>query len=529
MGLNYLCRMRMCLVVCWIILLFGACANVGTLTGGDEDKSPPQVVEGSTPNFQVNARMRHIRLKFNEWIKLENPNANITVSPSLKYPLTTKLKGKSLLIVMDEKETLKENTTYSILFGDAVKDITAGNASKNLKFVFSTGPFLDSCTIRGSVVDGFTNEGKGKILVGVYDNTADTAFTKTKPFYYAFTDDAGNFVIDNVKARPYRITALEDKNQNFIYDQANESIGFLDQDLALDSQNCAVSLRLRLSLPKTPSQVVSKNVQEGRIGLAIKPHPDEYSISHTAAEKVHVVDENDSIVVWYAADTTTDWYIKCDGRTDTIRAPKTSGRASEKTLRTLHFDPPIVAGDTIRWKWSEPIAWLDPMKIKIFSNNQKLEVPIAIDEKDVRYLHLVYPYDGTKQIELHLEDSALVSWRQNYNFSDTLRLNLVESDQLARLQIRLDSLVVGGAYVFQLLDRKTIVKERAFIAQREFEELKFGRIIPGSYNARLIFDSNGNKKWDPAHYERKLQAEPVWHWTLQELRADWDMDITLKL
>lgn len=137
-----------------LLIWISSCANIKPITGGDDDHIPPKIIkEKSTPNYQKNFASRKIILHFDEWVKLDNPTANIIVSPTTEYPLNYTLKGKTLIVKLNEKETLKENTTYSIQFGDAIQDITANNKASTIKYVFSTGDYIDSLMIRGIVKD----------------------------------------------------------------------------------------------------------------------------------------------------------------------------------------------------------------------------------------------------------------------------------------------------------------------------------------------------------------------------------------
>lgn len=109
---------------------------------------------------------------------MQNPSQNIIFSPNLEYPVKYKLKGKAVLIEFDDKEVLRDSTTYSISFGSAIEDISEKNTSNNFKFVFSTGNYIDSIELKGKVVDAFSGEPLDKILVTLYDDLSDTAFTK---------------------------------------------------------------------------------------------------------------------------------------------------------------------------------------------------------------------------------------------------------------------------------------------------------------------------------------------------------------
>ena len=118
------------------ILLLARCANIVPPVGGPKDETPPQVVEEkSTPNKQTNFQKQRIELTFDEFVVLEDVFNQVVVSPPLQYRPTLSLKGKTLRIDFDSRDTLLENVTYTINFGEAIKDLTEKNQADNLRFV----------------------------------------------------------------------------------------------------------------------------------------------------------------------------------------------------------------------------------------------------------------------------------------------------------------------------------------------------------------------------------------------------------
>ena len=80
----------------------------------------------------------------------------------------------------------------------------------------------------GTVLNASNLEPIKGILVGLHSDHADSAFT-TKPFERVSRTDAdGHFTICGIAPGKYRAYALQDANQNFMFDQKNEMIAFLD-------------------------------------------------------------------------------------------------------------------------------------------------------------------------------------------------------------------------------------------------------------------------------------------------------------
>ncbi|MBP5409168.1 MAG: Ig-like domain-containing protein [Prevotella sp.] len=200
---------------------------MGQPDGGWYDDDPPRIL-GSTPEDQAtNVTTKKITIQFDEYIKLADVTQKVIVSPpQLEMP---EIKGAGKKIVVELKDTLKPNTTYTIDFSDAISDNNEGNPLGNYTFTFSTGEQIDTCEVAGNVLDASNLEPVKGILVGLYDDLSDSAF-KTKPLLrVARTDGRGRFVIKGVAPGEYRVYALQDADGDYIFNQKSEMIAFSHQ------------------------------------------------------------------------------------------------------------------------------------------------------------------------------------------------------------------------------------------------------------------------------------------------------------
>ena len=209
-----------------VAVLVVACASIGSPDGGPYDETPP-VFLGSTPEpFALGVKDKRVTLKFDEFVKIEKAAEKVVVSPPQITPPVIKTSGKGIVVELDD--SLKANTTYSIDFSDAIVDNNEGNPLGNFAFLFSTGDRIDTLAVSGTVLNAENLEPIKGILVGLHSDLADSAFT-TKPFdRVSRTDADGRFTIRGIAPSTYRAYALQDANQNYIFDQKNEMVAFLD-------------------------------------------------------------------------------------------------------------------------------------------------------------------------------------------------------------------------------------------------------------------------------------------------------------
>ncbi len=203
---------------------------MGSPSGGPRDQDPPQVVESEPPNYSTRFVARKIQVTFDEYIVLENVNQELVVSPPMENKPDVKLKKKTLVIQFEEE--LKENTTYTFNFGDAIKDLHEGNKLQNFEYVFSTGDILDSMSVKGTLRYAETLEKPEEAVnIMLYNDLQDSVPLKEIPLYIGRSNDSGVFSVNNLQPGIYKVFALKDGNNNFIYDIPSEEIAFLDSSL----------------------------------------------------------------------------------------------------------------------------------------------------------------------------------------------------------------------------------------------------------------------------------------------------------
>lgn len=209
-----------------IIAVILGCAAVGSPDGGPYDETPPRFV-GSTPSRgALNVNNKKLTLHFDEYIKIQNASEKVVVSPPQLEQPEIKVNGMKIQVTLFD--SLRSNTTYSVDFSDGIVDNNEGNPLGDFCFSFSTGADLDTMEFSGYVLNASDLEPIKGILVGIHTDLSDSAFT-AKPFEkVSHTDSRGHFTIRGLAPGKYRIYALQDMDQNFMYSQRSEKIAWTD-------------------------------------------------------------------------------------------------------------------------------------------------------------------------------------------------------------------------------------------------------------------------------------------------------------
>ena len=209
-----------------VIIGFYACASTGMPDGGPYDETPPKFVRATPEPNATNNKRKKISIEFDEYIKLDRASEKVIISPPQNEAPEVKVSGHRVLV--EFFDTLRENTTYTIDFGDAIVDNNEDNPLGNFAYAFSTGEHIDTMEVSGTVLSADNLEPVKGIQVGLHKNLEDSAFVKLPFDRISRTDSRGHFTIRGVAPGKYRIYALMDGNQNYFFDSKTEAVAFLD-------------------------------------------------------------------------------------------------------------------------------------------------------------------------------------------------------------------------------------------------------------------------------------------------------------
>ena len=209
-----------------VALCIYACANRGYPEGGPKDETPPQVVEEVPLSYTTNFKAKRVNIYFDEFVQLNDINNKFIFSPPVKKDPKVSLKGKYVQVAIPD--SLRENTTYSLDFADAIVDNNESNPLGFYRYIFSTGERIDTLELGGTVVNAESYEPVMGVLVALYEKSGDSIPLKELPDYIARTDSSGNFRLTNLREGHYRVMAIEDANRDKMYTPESEMFAWMD-------------------------------------------------------------------------------------------------------------------------------------------------------------------------------------------------------------------------------------------------------------------------------------------------------------
>jgi hypothetical protein len=505
-----------------LLTVLFSCAIESVPTGGEKDITPPEVIESSPINYQTNFESTEIELTFDEFVELKNFNQQFSVSPPLENKVDYNLKGKTLNITI--LDTLKENTTYTLNFGNSIVDITEGNPQTSYKFVFSTGPVLDSLKIQGEVHHAKSGKPMEGLLAMLYlDSEEDSVGYKSKPQYYAVTQEDGSFSIENIKDENYRLLVVDDKDFNFKITSRKEPRGFVS-DLIRAGNDSIYQLR---TFVEENTLKFNQLKQTGR-GKALVYYsadvPDDFRIREENDSALFIDDREgrDTLTLFYKkgvsdtslfyaqyADVTDTLFVR-NAEFDKVKPSLTAKKATvtPSDVLTLTSNKPIENFETSFLVYVKNGDTVNAPKLTLAKNGFDLvfdEQPTFGDQYNVHFIPGFVSVFYNQTV-----DTASVSFKTKKETDYAFHIISLTQKQ-------------NQQSIIQLLDEKNnLVFERSVTGNATIEA---PFLEPAGYILRVILDENKNGVWDTGNYLESIQPEQVLYYPeVIELRANWEIE-----
>jgi len=518
------------------LLAFWQCARRGAPTGGPKDITPPILLKTEPDNLSTNFDSEKIRLYFDEYIKLQDVQNQLIVSPPLKnIPEIKPLGGPSKFIEITLKDTLRENTTYTINFGQSIVDNNEGNPNSFLTYVFSTGDVIDSLSLSGVVKDAFDRDPDQFVSVMLYEIDSiynDSTVYKFPPNYLANTGDSLPFFqLRNLKAGKYKVFAIKDEGKNYVFDQRADKMAFLEDTITLPTDTLLL-LNLFKEVPNyassVPSYVAKNRIVFGYTGngdsIQIKPLTQLPDSVKTLIQKERDKDtlnywltptDIDSIVFtvsneqFKVLDTFTVKTRKLPLDSLKLKPSHTSKINFEEQFH-LAANTPLVQVDTSFIQIMDKDSIVVDFNARLDSIENKVDMDFNLQEEQ-RYGLTFLP--GAFEDFFGMQNDTLNVRLSTDKYTDLGNMNLTVSGD------------VRYPIIVQLTDGKgKLQREQIGTDPTPFA---FKNLNPGKYGIRVIFDENENGKWDTGNYLKKIQPERISYFPdIIDVRANWEMEQT---
>ena len=457
-----------------IQVLSVGCANIIPPEGGVKDSIPPLLVKASPADSSSNFSEKKITLTFDEYIQLQNPTQELIMSPVPQQEPAIESKLRTLTIRL--KDSLEANTTYTLNFGNSVRDINEGNIAKNFTYIFSTGRTFDSLTLSGKVKLAANGKVDSTLVVMLHKNGDDSAVVNEKPRYLTRLDSSGNFKFRNLPGGTFYIYALQDQGNSHRYQSEKQLFAFADSAVTLQNNN-------------KPILLYAYSEQSS----ATPPGP---------------------------------------SRPQITTRPKPGGNNSEKRLKiqTNASNGQLDLFDSLVISSEVPLKNLDTSLIH-FSTDSAF-TPVTnyhfLTDSTQKKLTLKYDWKENTRYNLILEkDFAQDTLGRALLKMDTLKFKTKKITDYGTIRIRFKNFDASVNPVLLFVQNDNVMRSFPLSGAALNQSI----FPPGEYELRVLYDRNKNGKWDPGQFFGKhIQPElvkPVGRKVT--IKANWDNEFDIAL
>ncbi|RZJ30562.1 MAG: hypothetical protein EOO48_04665 [Flavobacterium sp.] len=522
------------LIVLISILALTGCAKRGNITGGTKDTLAPVLKVSFPKNYGINFKGREIKLVFDEYVKLKDVNKQLIISPPMAKAPDISPQTASKTITIKINDTLRPNTTYSFNFGQSIEDNNESNPYPQFKYVFSTGSYIDSLSLRGVVKDAYNKDVEHFVSVMLYEvdeKFNDSVVYKENPRYITNTlDSLKTFQLENLKAGKYLLVAMKDYNNNYKFDPKQDKIAFHKQYVTIPNDTL---YEMELFKEKVGFKAIKPSLASGNrfymgyngdpkgVSAVLKNGPD---VVQTLITKVA---NKDSVNIWYKpvkADSLRLSVTKENYKEDfTLKFKAAKNDSLTLTPMRSGTLPPR---EEYTLNASRPLVKFDNSLMKLTKDSVEVPFTTTYDEFDQK-LKFTFAKEPLSKYRLQLLPGAVTDFYEKSNDSLTFKFDTKASTDYGNLRVTLKN-VRKFPVIVELTDAKGIIIASEYSTQAT--QIDFDGLEPAKYTLRLIYDENGNKEWDTGSLLEKRQSEEVIYFpTPIDVRANWDWDQTFSL
>ncbi len=565
--------LRILYIVVLVELLIGSCAQQTAPSGGPKDTIPPTLILSIPEHQSLRIHESTVYLEFDEPINSSKLKEQLIITPFIESKYTLKYKKKSITLSFDEP--FDSSTTYTFNFLEGITDITEKNPALDLTIAFSTGPFIDSLFITGNVVELLTQTPSKRTLVALYPPSDTTDMFYSKPTYLTYTDEEGQFAINNIKSGPYILQVFEDDNKNLTCEPDQEKHGFLSDTINLITQGID-SLTIPIQqIDSRPLHLVRSKPFSKYFDITYNKPISVLSI-HTLIEKDslwhNLIEDNTKIRIYPNTILLNTYKIDHDSIASVISVTDSLGNSRTDTAyirfqtskrKPIPFEYKL-SSQTIDSKHihftlstTKPILnfQLDSIQLRLDTLFTSGTSSLIRSTNTTREFEFAYDIDSLNQLLdsllLVTEIDSLSSKEDSINnqlhqFYSTLNVQKpllllnkgtvlsVDNDTLNRIQFEPNTAAneytaqLSGKittrlthFILQLLDDKhNVIRQTSNVSKYSFSHLP-----SGTYKFRILIDVNQNGLFDYGNILTNKEPEPVIILNkTTELRDNWELN-----
>lgn len=523
------------------IVVISGCAKRGSPTGGPVDSIPPVLINASPKINSTNFDSKEIRLTFDEFVKLDKVEEQLIISPPIdKSSYEVKpLSGVTKKVFLEFIDSLETETTYSINFGNSIKDNNEGNPLTFFSYTFSTGETIDSLYVRGNISDAFDRDTDNYISIHLYRIDSvfnDSIIFNNRPTYISNSLDSTSYQFKNIKEGKYLIVAIKDIDNNYFFDPFYDKIGFIDSLITLPQDSI---INFKLFKEETsliwdkPHFINSEKIGFGYYGkLDLKNIKIESSIPDSVQYTYTKERESDTLIFWLSKNSFDSLNFNLIEKDTTKLVTVKFDRAKDTLIDSLSINPKtsnvIHLKETFKLSSNIPLKKIEDSLITI-RDIDSLIIPFTTSINDnLDQIEIEFEVSPSDNYKVFILPEAIKDIRGVSN--DTLQYNVVSQTLEDYGNVYLD--VIRNSefkFILHMIDSNGDIV-------REFKNVNldttynFDYVRPGKYTFRLIEDVNNNDKWDTGNYLKKIKPESVYYFSKElEVRANWDLNETFNL
>lgn len=554
-----------------------SCARQTSPTGGPKDSIPPSVLRTIPADQQINFEGKQIEAVFDETVQLNNPKDQIIITPGVGKDFQATVKKNTVVISLTNP--LQPNTTYTVNLRDAVQDITEKNPAQNVHIAFSTGTYIDSLHLMGTVFEILSAKEGKDATVALYEQDTFNIF-RHKPSYFTKADPQGNFHIDNIKPGNYRLYAWLDNNKNLIVDSKSEPYGFIPEILRPQDSVPPIAVplvrldtrALKLTSARPTQTFFNIKTSKSTETFSVTSNQHQIYASYGADhENIHIyntmeLQPNDSIPITFTArdsvlqaiDTTL--YVKFTQRSIKPQPFQLSTKqfslsaSSGKLGGEIEFNKPVlhINYDSIFYRIdTTQVVPITASDLQFDSTRTKLTIQKQIDRA---LLKPKTPTAANQRRESQQPRSAapaanspdnkltkkkLPNNNELYAATATFISAELDSSKATSLQIKPTTMETTGVIIVEIKSTKKpllvqlLSKDQVIAQQPAKAKTIFPDLLPGDYTLRVIIDDDGNNRWTPGNILRNEAPEPIHFYRTEEgklnitLKANWERELLI--